>query len=62
MTTVSQFIEYLKTLPPDMTVKVMEEEMGNWGVSVGWIDLVLPDENGYSPTIDKVSELWLGCR
>jgi hypothetical protein len=48
MTTVAEFIEYLKTLPPETTIKVMEECHSNYSVYTSWTDLELPDQYGSS--------------
>lgn len=65
MITVEQFIEYLKTLPPETTVKVAVAVDGNWSSYTDWEDLELPDSS--SPTVsDNVDfytdppELYLG--
>lgn len=65
MTTVEQFIEYLKTLPPETAVKVAVAVDGNWSSYTDWEDLELPDSS--SPTVsDNVDfytfspELYLG--
>jgi hypothetical protein len=43
MTTVKQLIDYLKDLPPDTTVRVLEEVRGSYqGTYTKWVDLKLP--------------------
>jgi hypothetical protein len=49
MTSVEQFIEYLKTLPPETTVEVAVAVDCNWSSYTRWEDLELPDSS--SPTV-----------
>ena len=56
MTTVEQFIEYLKTLPPETAVKVAVAVDGNWSSYTNWEDLELPDSS--SPTVSDNVELY----
>ena len=41
MTTVAQFIDYLKTLPPDAKVRVLEERTRGYATTTEWVDLEL---------------------
>jgi len=45
MTTVSEFITYLQTLPPEITVEVLAEESSGYSSYTYWIDLELPTKN-----------------
>ena len=61
MTTVKELITYLETLPQDFTVCVIKEVSGQWNMDTEWDDLVLPDENDYSPNVTLMTkEVWLG--
>lgn len=54
MTTVSEFIKYLETLPQNAIVETIKEVEGNWGSSyVRVVDVELP-ENGYSDTLEVI--------
>ena len=44
MTTVTELIAYLQTLPPETTVEVLEEESVHYSTFVSWTDLTLPSE------------------
>lgn len=44
MTTVSELIAYLQTLPPETTVDVLEEDCTGYSTFVTWTDLTLPSE------------------
>ena len=63
MTKVKDLIEYLKTLPEDMIVCVIQEYSEQWNMNTQWSDLVLPDKHGYSPNITEFkTQVWLGER
>jgi hypothetical protein len=47
MTTVSEFIAYLQTLPPETTVEVLEEDCSGYSNYVFWTDLTLPSDPSY---------------
>ena len=53
MTTVSELITYLQTLPPETIVEVLEEESVEYSTLVTWTDLTLPSEfPDFSDTLD----------
>jgi ABC-type molybdate transport system permease subunit len=54
MTTVTELIAYLQTLPPETTVDVLEEISAGYSTFVSWADLTLPTEHSYdcSDTLD----------
>ena len=63
MTKVKDLIEYLKTLPEDMIVCVVREYDLAWSTNCEWVDIVLPDEYGYSPNVTELNtQVWLGER
>lgn len=44
MTTVTELITYLKTLPPETTVEVLSEDSSGYSSYTYWVDLELPTE------------------
>ena len=44
MTTVTELIAYLQTLPPETTVEVLEEVSVEYSTFVSWEPLTLPSE------------------
>lgn len=52
MTTVSEFIKFLETLPPDTIVETVETIRGNWESYAETVDIEIPDEFGYSDNIE----------
>ena len=59
MTKVKDLIEYLKTLPEDMLVCVVREYDAAWSTQSEWVDLVLPDEDRYSPNVTELNtQVW----
>ena len=44
MTTVSELITYLQTLPPETTVDVLYEDSSGYSSYCNWVDLELPTE------------------
>jgi hypothetical protein len=56
MTTVAQFIEYLKTLPPDAQVRVIKEHRHG----TEWVDLKIGTDNCYHSTHNGGNYLELG--
>lgn len=50
MTTVSELITYIQTLPPETIVEVLEEESVEYSTLVTWTDLTLPSE--FPDTLD----------
>lgn len=64
-TTVAQLIEWLKTQDQNKMVCVVREydAGGYMGTATEMVDLELPDEWGYSDTIDVFdNQIWLGER
>ena len=55
-TTIAELINYLKTLPQDATVKVLEEHTRDWQTSTRHVDLDLPS-NSYFNTTGNILEL-----
>jgi len=47
MTTVSELITYLQTLPPETTVDVLSEDSSGYSSYCHWVDLELPTEHSY---------------
>jgi len=47
MTTVAQFIDYLKTLPPETQIRVLEERTRNWETTTQWANLDVNDNCYY---------------
>jgi hypothetical protein len=47
MTTVSELITYLQTLPPETAVHVLTEESSGYSSYCHWVNLELPTENSY---------------
>lgn len=62
MTTVAQLIEYLKTLPPDAQVRVLEERTRNYETVTEWVDLEIGTDNCYHWTPGAKNYLDLGCK
>lgn len=58
MTTVKQLIEWLKTQDENKPIEVIREYYQGWSYSTEFVDLVLPDEHGYSPNVD-VFDTWI---
>ena len=58
MTTVAQFIEYLKTLPPDVQVRVIKER--RYGPEWVDLDLTTDKQNCYHSTYNGGNYLELG--
>lgn len=54
MTTVTEFIAYLQTLPGETTITVLEEESSGYSTYVSWTDLTLPSDPSYrwTDTVD----------
>jgi hypothetical protein len=43
MATAAELIEYLKTIPPDTEVEVLQEDRDGWITSTRWVSLALGD-------------------
>lgn len=52
MTTVTEFIAYLQTLPGETTIDVLEDDCSGYGRYVSWIDLDLPEDSYYSESLE----------
>ena len=60
MTTVAQFIEYLKTLPPEMEVQVLELYDGQWCQESRMTDLDLTEYSDNCNVYGAKDTLYLG--
>jgi hypothetical protein len=63
MTTVKELIEWLKTQDENKRILVIREYDSGYYTSTEMVDLILPDEFGYSPNVDIFDNtIWFGER